>query len=651
MMRLMAVLALVLWAGAVHPQSEAENGALLKRALEQAEAGEWQSSARIAARIPDESASALIEWTRLRAGEGDFTDYTQFLSDYGDWPGLKLLRRRGEAAIPPFYRPSEVFAYFENQPPQSGIGAIRLAEAHLARGEDEDAANVIERAWTDFTLTREEEDLIAAGYPEVVTQVQRKRLNNLLWKGRLNEARRMLSRVDEGYRRLAEARIALQAEENGVDARIAAVPEVWQNHPGLAFDRFQWRISKGRWDDAETFLTEYARAGAKLGEPEEWANRRRGFARRAMRAERFEEAYLIATAHGLSEGSHYADLEWLAGYIALQKLNRPSIALGHFTKFNNAVASPISKSRAGYWLGRTFDALGSTESAKTAYEAAATHQTAYYGQLAAERIDADPDPLLFNGTDIENWRRADFIRNPAVQAGILLIYAGEFPQARRFFAHLAETFTAEQIAQLGDLAMELGQPYVALGVAKQAALRGIIAPEAYFPVTDLAETSTSLPPEVVMAIARRESELRVDAASPAGALGLMQLMPATARAMSGEINVRYSRDKLVEDWRYNAALGTRYLSQMLRRYDGSYVLAFVAYNAGPGRADQWIKEYGDPRDPQVDVVDWVEGIPFRETRNYVMRVMESLYVYRARLSGNRPDLRISQDLKEGLGAF
>ncbi|MEM9212285.1 MAG: lytic transglycosylase domain-containing protein [Pseudomonadota bacterium] len=646
------VLTIFLMAGSVFAQSEAENGAVLKRALEAADRGNWGEATRLVRRIPEPAAEVLIEWKRLRDGEGTLEEYVRFLEEHSDWPGLALLHKRGEAKIPQFYRASSVKAYFEKRPPQSGTGALRLAEALSSEGEVTKAQDVIRTAWTEFNLTREEERAIAGAYPEIAKSNARTRLNNLLWRGQLTQADRMMSRVDSGYQKLASARAALQRQSPGVDARIAAVPDQWADHPGLAHDRFMWRIRKGRWDEAETFITDYATSGAELGRPEAWSNRRRGFARRAMRNERYEAAYEIARNHGLSSGSHYADLEWIAGYVALTKLNRPSVAISHFQRFDAAVKSPISKARGGYWLGRAYEALGSNQSAEEAYKAAAAHQTAYYGQLAAERIGAEPDlSLAGQQGPSQDWRKADFIDRPVVRAGMLLSHAGERQEMRRFYAHLAETLSPEEIAQLAELALDFNEPFVALGIAKQAALRGIVLPRSYFPVTELSTASGLLPPEVAMSIARRESELRVDAESPAGALGLMQLMPGTAREVSRDLGVAYSQAKLTADWRYNASLGTRYLADMLARYDGSLVLAFVAYNAGPNRANSWIEEYGDPRDPSIDAVDWVENIPFRETRNYVMRVMESLHVYRARLSGKAQMIQISQDLKEGLGAF
>ena len=639
------ILALCLLAFPVLAQTEAENGLRLRGALDAAEKGDFDDAARIAARIPDDSAQSLVTWLRLREGVGTFGEYHAFLKAHPDWPGLRLLRRRGEDKIPPFFRPSAVRAYFVSEDPQTGAGAMRLTEAFQAQGLDDAATQEIIRAWTTMTLSSEEESAIFAGYRGIVGNHHRTRLNNLLWEGKLKSAERMLPRVDAGYRALAEARIALQRRARGVDTKIAAVPANWQDHPGLAYDRFQWRIRKDRWDDAQAFIAD--RAGNALGKPEKWANRRRGFARRAMRAGDLATAYRIAANHGLNSGANYADLEWIAGYVALKRGDARR-ALTHFSRFRLAVETPISQARAAYWLSRTHTALGLESEAQASVREAAIHQTTFYGQLAADVARLGGDPTLAGGSPVE-WRKAPFVRSSVFRAGLLLLEADEPVLARRFFAHMAETLPEREVEMLGDAAIERNAPFVAIGIAKQAARRGIILPRAYFPLLDIQPRQSRLPPELPLAVARRESELRLDARSPAGALGLMQLMPRTARQMASTLKTPFDRARLTSDGAYNARLGTLYLNRLLARYDGSLVLALAAYNAGPARADRWIETYGDPRNPAIDVVDWIESIPYRETRNYVMRVMEGLHVYRTRMAGRRVKPRIVMDLRNGLG--
>ena len=628
-------------------QSPEEDGDLLSTALNAVAAGDWVTADHFASQMQDPAGRTLVVWQRLRKGEGDWSEYLDFLAQNPDWPGLKRLRRQGEAAIPVDSDPVVVRAYFKDQLPQTGTGALRLAEAFARQGRTAEARGEAIRAWTDLTLRPLEENRLLSKFKGTLARFHKKRLDNLLWRRETKAAERMLELVSPKLQKLAKARIALQRASKGVDAVIAAVPKSLQDDAGLAYDRFVWRVKKGRWDDAQALLVERSGSKEKLGRPEYWSNRRRGFARRAMRAGENELAYWLASQHELTSGSDYADLEWLAGYIALRKLDAPAQAIIHFKNHRNAVKTPVSLGRAGYWMGRAYEELGDFDQAVVAFELGAQYQTSFYGQLAAEKIGFYSDPRLVRGDDIGDWRQAAFARSGPVRAGILLHYAQEINLMRWFFTHVTDSLNATQAAQLADIALELDRPYVALGVAKQAAKRGIVLPKSYFPVTELAYFSVDVDPEVAMSIARRESELNPEAVSPVGARGLMQIMPKTARQVADKIGSDYSKNRLTSDWRYNAKLGTAYLGGLLELYEGSYVLAFAAYNAGPYRADQWIEQYGDPRDSIVDQVDWIEHIPFRETRNYVMRVMESLHVYRSRLTGKAAPLRLTKDLVKG----
>jgi soluble lytic murein transglycosylase len=627
--------------------SEEENGDLLATVFSAIEDEDWVTADHYASQISDIVGVDLVTWERLRQGEGDWDEYREFLDKNGDWPGLKRLRRKGEAAIPAGANSTSVRTYFKDQLPQTGRGALRLAEAYAAQGRNAEARIEAIRAWTKMSLKEHEELALYKKYKGVLSQHNLRRLDNLLWRGLTREAGRMLDRVTSGQVKLAKARIGLQRASKTVDSLIGAVPENLQSNAGLAYDRFQWRVKKGRWDDAQEFLAHQTGSVEKLGRPQAWASRRRGFARRAMRAGNTDLAYWLASQHDLKSGSDYADLEWLSGYISLTQMNAPKQALTHFNSFKDAVKSPISLGRAGYWLGRVYEKLGQFDDASKAYALAAKYQTSFYGQLAAEKLGGEPDFTLSGKENIPDWRRATFLKTAPIRAGILFHYADDPARMRWFFSHVAEGLDRAELSQLADLALELDRPNVALAVAKQAARRGIILPKSYFPVTELATYSVDVAPEITMSIARRESELSATAISPAGARGLMQIMPATARKVAKDIGVSYSKARLTSDWRYNAQLGTAYLGGLLKIFEGSYILAFAGYNAGPNRAEAWIEEFGDPRDSLVDQVNWIEHIPYRETRNYVMRVMESLHVYRARLKGKTPPLQLTLDLTRG----
>lgn len=627
--------------------SEEENGDLLANALAAIEDEDWIAAEHFGSQISDSVGADLILWSRLREGEASWSEYLSFLEDHGDWPGLKRLRRAGEAAIPKGANQKLVRDYFAVQPPQTGTGALRLAEALQSIGRTADARKQIQDAWINLSLTGEEQFSILDNFGGLVRGKNEARLDALLWAGRTKEAERMFELVSPDQVRLAKARIGLQRATKNVDILIADVPSRLANDPGLAHDRFVWRVKKDRWDAAEEILLERSVKGAELGKAEAWSNRRRIFARRAMREGKAQKAYQIASMHGLSEGSNFADLEWLSGYLSLRYLNNPERALQHFQNFSEVVKTPISIGRAGYWIGRAYEQLGRYNQAAVAYETGANHQTGFYGQLAAEKLGADPDRMLTGRERFADWRLAEFTNHPVLRASILLHYADEPHMVRWFMAHMAETMDRKELLQLAELALEIDRPYVALGIAKEATKRSIVLHKSYFPVTDLASFSPDVEAEIAMSIARRESELFAGAVSPAGARGLMQVMPATARKVAKDLGIEYSKARLTNDWRYNATLGTAYLSSLIDQYDGSYILAFAAYNAGPSRADRWIEEYGDPRSANVDPIDWIEHIPFRETRNYVMRVIESLHVYRARVRGKTERVSLSADLSRG----
>jgi len=644
---LAAFLVVLVGASSGHAQAVSKQADVLAVALDAAERGKWDKAEALARQVGDPAAVDVVIWMHLRDGSDDWSAYRAFLRRNSDWPGLGLLRIKGEAAIPQGADPAQVIAYFAHARPRTGTGITRLVQALKATGRNSLAEKEAIRAWRGFSLKKDEQAWILANFGKSLAKHHQVRLDMLLWRGLRRQAESMFPLVSKDYVRLAKARLALRGKRRGVDALIAAVPAKLKDDAGLAYERFLWRYRKGLYDAARDLLIERSVSVAKLGRPEKWANRRRAIARQEMRDGRNRKAYVIAANHFLEKGSDYADLEWLAGYIALRKFNNPERALMHFKNFKAAVATPISYGRAGYWLGRAYEALGDKKAAHEAYAFGARYQTSFYGQLAAERINAPPDPRLAGHQKTPGWRSASFAGSPLLHVAMLLHQADRPRLAEMFIRKLGAKLDAQGLQQLADMAMDIGRPNIAVRLSKQAARKGHVLPRTYFPVTELAKLEFDIAPEVAMAIARRESELDPLVISPAGARGLMQVMPRTARKMTKALGIRYSRSKLTDDWKYNARIGTAYLAQQLKDFNGSYILAFAAYNAGPHRVKRWIECYGDPRRDDVDQVDWIEHIPFRETRNYVMRVIESLYVYRARLAGKTPPHRISKDLKRG----
>lgn len=618
--------------------------AAMAAALDRADAGDWAGAAA-AAKAAGPVAPDIVEWLRLRAGQGAAADYTAFLGRRPDWPGLAYLRRAGEAVMADGASQSAVVAYFAASTPATAAGSLALQAALRAQGQAAKAEAEAKRAWLSLSYSDAEqaEQIALAG--KVLAPLHAKRLDALLWRKRASEAKAMLPLVGPNERALALARIALQTRSNGVDAAIAAVPAALTDDPGLARDRFEWRYDKGRWNDAEDLLLERSTSAKALGDPAAWADERASLARREMREGDPKRAYRLAARHFLTSGGAYADLEFLAGYIALDKLNDPAAALSHFRALRAAVTTPISLSRAAYWEGRADEALGNAEAAKAAYRYGAEFQTAFYGLLSAEKAGLPLDPKLMGTERFPDWRTAKFMSSSVLKAGILLARAGDRTLAKRFFLHLAEGLGPTELGQLADLALEIGEPHVAVLIAKQGAERGVILPRAYFPVTDLAKADLPIPADLALAIARRESEFDDGVISPAGARGLMQVMPGTAKLMSSDAGVDYDKARLTQDALYNAKLGSAYLAKLIAEFGPAITLVAAGYNAGPARPRAWVDQIGDPRARGVDPVDWIEAVPFTETRDYIMRVSESLIIYRARLAGHVGPVRLTEALK------
>lgn len=582
--------------------------------------------------VTDRLGRSLLTWLQLRDGQGDFAAYVAFLNDHPEWPAQDRLRAQAERAIEKGHNPEAVIGWFGDTAPRTGIGAVRLAEALTVRGELEEAKRVVRTAWTDLRLTEDAQEALLAGFGDVLEPYHALRVDNLLWRWRTTEAKAMMPLLSDDLAAMTAARIAY-ITDSGVAEAVAKVPEDLQDTTALAYDRYSWLSDNGNWTEAVALLKAKSTSAEALQEPFRWSGWRRTLARWEMREGRAQSAYDLASQHFLSEGSAFVDLEWLAGYIALQYLDDAPRALAHFQTFQAASEGPISQGRAGYWLGRAHAATGDDNAAAAAYANGAKHQTSFYGLLAAEQLGMRLDPSLTGRADMVDWQGSDIARDDFVIAALALLEAGERGSATLFFSELGRRLDGADTGRLAQMMADFDDPYYSILLGKAAARRGIIVPSAYFPLHDLIDMDLPAEPALSLSIARRESEFNFRAGSPVGALGLMQLMPATAEEVAGFLDLPFSRGRLTSDWRYNAQLGARYLAELEGQFGPSPVQIAAGYNAGPSRPLRWMDERGDPRLGEVDVVDWIEHIPFRETRNYVMRVSESIPVYRARLSG------------------
>ncbi len=628
------------------PVHSAENPAYvsaLRAGLELMRADKWEE-AFVAAGGAGTVRRDIIVWHYLRKSLGSFEQALEFLERRPDWPGLKLLRKRTEKVIPEGSDPGVVLAFFAEQRPQTGAGVLAMARALEARGKGEEARALVVLAWFSMSMNRDEEQALLDAYGGALKEYHWQRLDWLLWRGETVSARRILPLVDGPHQKLAMARIVLRAGENGVDAAIEAVPAALKGDAGLAYERFLWRAGKGRNQSAIDLMLERSGSAKALGEPARWGSWRRTLARWSMREGKAQQAYRLAANHHIAAGSNRNDLEWLAGYIALRKLNDAETALRHFKAFRDGVQSPISRGRAGYWLGRAYAALGREAEAQEAYTFGGQYQTSFYGQLAAEKAGMAMDPALTGAERFTGWEQAGFWRDSNMVAMRLLQASGERYLALRFGQQLSEGLEHDDIGRMLGWAESVGAGYLQVKLAKfLVKTRNMMFVRAYYALEDVPRRA-GVPPEFSLSIMRRESEFNPTVRSGVGASGLMQLMPATARDMARKLQIGYNQGRLITDPAYNIRLGQEYLAYLFEDYGPNPIIVAVAYNAGPGRARRWTSERGHPGAREVNAIDWIEHIPFRETRNYVMRVAESLAPYRARRAGKVLPLTLRREI-------
>jgi soluble lytic murein transglycosylase len=620
---------------------------IYRQAFDELAAGRLETALRLAQRGSNALLTKVLEWNDMvRGAPGvSFQEIQQFRADNPHWPRQDALRVQAEIRLPSSLSNEAVLDFMGDGPPATVNGVIRLAQALLALGRDKEAMTLIRRTWIEENLTESEEKTFRAQFGERLTERDDKlRLDRLLWDGRLADARRMIPRVPKSHQMLAKARILLRTRAPGVDAALLRVPKRLQNDPGLLFERALWRMRKGRYEDTLEILNAVPASAAR---PDKWWDLRNWAARIALGRNDYALAYRLAARNGLSAGREFAEAEWLAGWVALRFLKSPATALKHFSTLYDGVTTPISRARGAYWAGRADEALGEEATADAWYRKASQHPATFYGQLAEEKLKEEPRHAFVTVPPPPLNDRLAFEQRELVRTVRLLAALGRPQLAEPFLKALADQAkNPGNYYLVADLAADVGLRDTALRIAKEALYSdGHVLPHLYpMAVAGVAEAQD---PALVLAVIRQESAFRVGASSRAGALGLMQLMPATAREVAEKESVIYRKRRLTRDPYYNVRLGRAYLSHMIDYFDGSYVLAIASYNAGPGRARQWVEAWGDPRDPNVNVIDWIERIPFDETRNYVQRVLENLTMYRRILGSIEPAERsLGQILKQ-----
>lgn len=603
---------------------------LYREAFNKASDGKWGDVQRLAGQAKEKLPAKLLQALEM-ASNGDFDAVSTFLAANPNWPYQNGLRLRAEDQVA--MQPAQVaLEWFKRFPPLGTKGQLVQAQALVGAGQIAESNALIRQAWINANFDVAEERAFLDRYRSVLTdQDDIARLDRLLWDAQVPAARRMMTRVDEPYRHLAEARIRLQKQEGGVEQALAKVPPQLQNDPGLIFERLRFRRRQNDFDGARDLLLNLPH---DLRRPTEYWTELSYVIRRTLNAGDVSLAYRIAKDHRQDGGASLAEAEFLAGWISLRYLRDTKEPRQHFLTLYNAVRFPVSLSRAAYWSGRAAEAAGDQVAAQDWYRRGARHATTFYGQLSARRAGEDLLAAMPAEPVVTAERAGRFDRSDLPRLTRMLAEIGDRDRVKLMFRHLTQIAQDPvDYALVARLATSMDMPDQAVRVARRAEREATPLVTLGYPLVDMRKHGEdSLSPALVHALIRQESGFDREAISRAGARGLMQLMPDTARLVAKELKVSYQVNHLTEDPSYNVLLGRAYLKSMIDDL-GAVPPALAAYNAGPGRARRWMRDNGDPRIDEETMVDWIESIPFDETRSYVQRVMEGEAVYRLRLGG------------------
>ncbi len=629
--------------------SDADSAAL-KTSLDASRRADVSVARGALALISDPVARKLATWV-LVDGNADslsFFELDQARRDLAGWPRAakrqsaaeKLLETSGQT-------PAQILAWFGGGAPQTPEGVMSLASAYRLSGQYSEAKDLVRKVWRERIFDEEQQERMLARFGDGLSVEDHiARTDNLLYGGRGTAARDMIKLLPPDQQHLAQARMALRQNASNAQDLVDAVPSDLARDPGLAFERAANYRRRGLDDQAASLAPDFPHTvtGPEMA-ARVWDERYQ-LVLAALRKGDSRAAYAAAANSGLTSGADAAEAEFYAGWIALTRLHDPAKAEIHFKALDAIGSSPITRGRALYWRGRAVEALAGPDASSVFYSAASRHNSTFYGILAAEKLG---ETTLSLGSDpkVTEADRARFEARETVRAAKIAVESGDRDLFRALVLALDDVLpSAEEESLLVDLARGYGDQDTSMRVARTAAQRGFILPDRAYPVRTPPDAPSGAEPALVLGITRQESNFDPLAHSGAGARGMMQLLPATAAIVARRNGMSFSTG-LLNDPEYNMRLGSSYLGSMVQSFSGSYVMAIAGYNAGPGRPVQWSSFCGDPRGGGTDPIDFIECIPFSETRNYVMRVMENMAIYRARLNGGSAPITLSSDLKRG----
>ncbi|MDA9691317.1 lytic transglycosylase domain-containing protein [Candidatus Pelagibacter sp.] len=610
-----------------------------KQAISFMEKSNWKDAKKAASKARAKSIYDFIQWRHLltTGNRATFTEYKQFIERVKDYPRIDRVRYLGEHKInSKNHTKNEIIQWFDKYPPLSGFGKMMLGDALLSKNK-ELAINLIKEGFITADLSKNDLIFFRKKFKKYLNSSDYiKRADYLAWENKYWDLKRMLRYLPKDYQLLYTARQLLMSRSYGVDSAISNVPASLKKDAGLNYDRLKWRRKRGRVDSSLEILLSIKNNKDYMVRPDKWWVERSIIARSLIYKKRYEQAYKITSKHGLSEGTALAEAEWMSGWIALSFLKDPILAKSHFTKFYNNVGYPISLSRGAYWLGKSNLALNNKEEADKWFKEGSKYLTTYYGQLSHMKIYPNKTFELKESTQVDKNYAESFYKNKLVAIVHLLDEVKKDKYTKHILRFLAnDNVSAGSEILAAKLATDISRFDFAIQVSKIASYQKRFHNKYNYPVISTPNKvgSRKIPEQaLILSIIRQESEFDISARSRVGAQGLMQLMPYTAKTVAKQAKVSYSKSRLTTSPEYNINLGSFYIAGLILDYDGSYPFAVAAYNAGPKRVKYWKKINKDPQKKQIDYVDWVELIKFKETRNYVQRVMENYNVYRYILS-------------------
>ena len=614
---------------------------IAKSTFEAIDKRKWQTALKLSSKAKDKSFRTLVNYIYLKQpnNAASFYDYTKFILNNPNYPRINRLRYLAEHKINlKTNTPIAILSWFNGEEPLSHYGKIKLGEIYILQGNLELGSKLIKEGWIQAKLSKANLRYLRKKYKKIITVEDNiKRADWHAWESKHWDVQRMLRYLPKDYTALYRARQLLMSRSYGVDEAIKKIPEKFKNDVGLKYDRLKWRRRRGRLESSLEILFTLPKDPVKLVRPDIWWKERAILARSLIYKKKYAQAYKVSSNHSLFEGSEYAEAEWLSGWIALTFLDDPNMSLVHFKNFYNNVGYPISLSRGAFWIGRAYKKNNNEQKYEEWFKEASKYLNTYYGQLAYIAINPRETFALNDQPKISDKNKKKFNKNPLIKNIKLLRELDKTKHSKDFLKHLAllDVENGSEILS-GNLAVEIGRYDYAIQIAKEASYKKRFYNEINYPVIETPEivNKKRMPKqELILAVIRQESEFDFKANSHVGAKGMMQLMTYTAKLVAKQARLPYSKSRLKTDPNYNIKLGSYYLAGLLEEYEGSYPFALAAYNAGPKRVRYWKKINGDPQKRKISYIDWIELIKFKETRNYVQRVLENVNVYRYMLAG------------------